>query len=194
MTTHNQKAIELASIDRVFAQIFMASNPQDVLRELETQSWLEITGHMTGCKWIVAALDAKQGKDKAPTAYSLDPDEVREVEMVLNHYRRFEKYSTLLISSGAKPLTDYLVGITPMDLRDLLRNLRGMDAAREIQRLYKEGAIDDDLGGSQLHRYLKSLGLKYIPTINHLNAARRGEISKGRYNMAKSRKQNEKLL
>ena len=69
-----------------------------------------------------------------------------------------------------------------------------MDAAREIQILYRNQTLSDDLGGSQLYRYMEQLGLPYIPTINHLNAARRGEISKGRYNMKKSREVEERYI
>ncbi|MDE6340209.1 MAG: hypothetical protein K2K97_10560, partial [Muribaculaceae bacterium] len=79
-----------------------------------------------------------------------------------------------------KPFSDYLYGITIEDFRVLMKDLTGMDSAREIQRLYKEGVLADDLGGSQLHRYMERLGLPYIPTINHLNSAKRGEIPRGR--------------
>lgn len=187
MTNHYRRAIELASVDKVFAQILTSVNPEKVLQEVEARVWLNLTNDMNGKLWPLAAIDAKQGIKKRPMDYSNDLSEVAEIEVVQSHFSRFGGYAAILAGAGEDPFTNYLYGINAEDFRALLKDKQGMDMAREIQSLYKEGIIAADLGGSKLHRYMEQLSLSYIPTVNHLNAARRGEITEGRYNMTKSR-------
>ena len=192
MNTYSNKAFEKASEDVVFARILTAPEPEKALRKLSNHLWIKKTEKFITSVWVLSAIDAKNGIFKDPRDYSNDSIELEEIEAVQNHFRRFNEYADLLARNSEKPFTDYLYGISVEDFRALLQHKRGMDAAREIQSLYKEGILAEDLGGSQLHRYMEQMGLPYIPTVNHLNAARRGEITKGRYNMTKSRAKEEK--
>lgn len=194
MTAHNKRALERAKTDVVFARIFVAADAPKALKSLEHKMWINMTEQCATDAWVIPALDARDGVFKCPTDYSDDPIEVEEIEKIQSHIRRFNEYAELLVGTREKPFTDYLDGITVEGFCSLLVDKRGMDAAREIQYLYQVHALADDLGGSQLHRYMEQLGLPYVPTVNHLNAARRGEIAKGRYNMRKSRANEERLL
>lgn len=194
MTLHNKRALECAKVDAVFARILTALEPIKAMNKQERYEWSGITKRFITTAWVIPALDAREGRFNTPSDYSCDPLEQGEIEKVQNHIRRFNEYADLLAGTREKPFTDYLNGITVEDFRCLLVNKRGMDAAREIQILYRNQTLSDDLGGSQLYRYMEQLGLPYIPTINHLNAARRGEISKGRYNMKKSREVEERYI
>lgn len=194
MTSYSKKALKLAAEDVVFARIIAAPEPNEALQNLKNYMWLKKTEKFVTSAWVPAALDAREGIFKEPTAYSSDEIEKEEITEVQNYFRRFNLYSDLLAGVSDKPFTDYLYDITVEDFRSLLQDKRGMDAAREIQILYQDGVLASDLGGSQLHRYMEQLGLPYIPTVNHLNTARRGEIKKGRYNMANSRAKGEKYL
>lgn len=193
MTSYNKRALEFAKGDVVFARILVAPDPVKALKRLEHQMWLQTTEYLLTSAWVIPALDAREGVNKTPFEYSDDPLEIEEIERIQNLVRKFKEYSDLLAGTSDRPFTDYLNGITVEDFRCLMTGKRGMDAAREIQLLYKKGALAPDLGGSQLHRYMEQLDLPYIPTVNHLNAARRCEITNGRYNMAKSRAKEEKL-
>lgn len=194
MTTYNKRVLERAKTDVVFARIFVAPDPSKALKKLEHYMWLKITERLATNAWVIPALDAREGLFRHPTAYSSDAVEIEEIEKVQNHIRKFSEYADLLAGASEAPFTDYLNGISVEDFRCLLICKRGMDAAREIQSLYKEGTLAQDLGGSKLHRYMEQLGLPYIPTVNHLNAARRGEITKAKYNMANSRAKDEKYF
>lgn len=194
MNTCAKNAIEKATSDMVFARILTAPEPGKAMRKLSNYLWIQKTAKLVSSVWVQAAIDAKNGIFKDSHHYSNERIELEEIEVVQNHFRRFNEYADLLAGISEKPFSDYLYGISVEDFRALLQHKRGMDAAREIQLLYKKGALAEDLGGSQLHRYMEQMGLPYIPTINHLNAARRGEITKGRYNMTKSRAKQEKLL
>lgn len=193
-TSYERRAMELIPVDIDFRRIYAALEPNEVMGRLQNDIWLNMTKKFVGNAWAFAAIDAKNGIFKEPEKYSTDNVEIEEIIAVQKHIRRFNEYAELLLCTGQESLHGYLSGITVQDFRNKLKDLRGMDAAREIQRLYKEGIIDDDLGGSKLHAFMEQLGLPYIPTVNHLNAARRGEISKGRYNMSKSRAKDEKYL
>lgn len=194
MTKHKKLAIERAKTDVVFARILAAPDPIKALKKLEHYMWLNMTDRLATYAWVIPALDVREGVVKDPSEYSTDPIEIEEIERVQNHIRKFNEYADLLAGSSEKPFTDYLNGITVEDFRCMLVDKRGMDASRKIQYLYQDQALSTDLGGSELHRYMEQLGLPYIPTVNHLNMARRGQISKGRYNMTKSREKEEKYL
>lgn len=193
-TSYERRAMELVSIDPYFRRIYAALEPIKAMRKLQNYIWFNMTEKFIGDAWVFAAIDAKNGIFNEPVTYSKDEIEVEEIQRVQDYFRRFNLYAELLSCSGDTPFSNYLKGISVEDFRMLLKDLRGMDAAREIQRLYKEEVIDMDLGGSKLHVFMEQLGLPYIPTVNHLNAARRGEISKGRYNISKSRARDEKYL
>lgn len=180
--------------DPFFARIYTAPDPQKALRKLQNHMWLQKTDKFIGNSWPLAAIDAKNGVFKNPADYTNVEIEIEEIAIVQDFFRCFNKYADLLSCTGKNPFSDYLYGISVEDFRMLLKDQRGMDAAREIQRLYKEGILSNDLGGTKLHSFMEELGLPYIPTVNHLNAAKRGEISKGRYNMSKSRARDEKFL
>lgn len=186
MTVHNKKAIERAKQDPLFARILLASDPKRALDKQQEYMWIHLTEQLTTTAWVIPAMDIRAGKFKDPSDYSDNPNEIKEIETVQDFFRRYSEYASLLAGTGVKPFTDYLNGMSVVEFIQLLQPLTGMDAARAIQKLYKERILDDDLGGSQLHRYMEELGLPYIPTVNHLNAARRGEISKGRGNKNKS--------
>lgn len=193
-TSYERRIMELVMRDPIFARIYTAPDSQKALRKLQGNIWLQKTEKFIGSSWPLAAIDAKNGIYKNPADYTMDEIEVEEITTVQVFYRRFNEYADLLSGTGNNPFSYYLYGISIEDFRMLLKDLRGMDAAREIQRLYKEGILSDDLGGTKLHSFMEELGLPYIPTVNHLNAAKRGEISKGRYNMSKSRASDEKFL
>lgn len=192
MTVYNKRALERAKVDAVFARILTAIEPIKAMNRQDRYEWFGITKRFITTAWVIPALDAREGRFNNPSDYSTDHLELEEIEKAQNHIRRFNEYADLLAGTSEKPFTDYLNGITVEDFRCLLVDKRGMEAAREIQLLYKTQTLSDDLGGSQLHRYMEQIGLPYIPTINHLNAARRGEISRGRYNMKKSREVEER--
>lgn len=192
MTIHHKKAETLAKEDHLFTRIFAAKVPVATLTALESAEWLDLTSEMTSYEWVMAAIDCKSGIFKTPDSYSPNTESQKEISLIQDHYRRFNHYAAIIAGLGENPFTDYLNGITVNEFIDCMRNLRGMDAAREVQYLFQEGKIDHDLGGSQLHRYMEDLSLPYIPTINHLNAARRGEDPQANYDMTKSRKRNEK--
>lgn len=194
MKTIGRRALELARKDPLFARIITAQDPLETKKHFEKSLWIRKTGKFATDTWVLAAIDAKNGNFKNPTSYSDDEVEIEEIIVVQEHFRRFNEYTEILSGTGDDPFSGYLNGITVEEFRILLKDLRGMDAAREIQRLYKEELIDNDLGGSKLHGFMEQLGLPYIPTVNHLNAAKRGEVSKGRYNMTKSRIRDEKYL
>lgn len=194
MTVHNKRALERAKVDAVFARILTAIEPIKAMNRQDRYEWFGITKRFITTAWVIPALDAREGRFNSPSDYSTDHLELEEIEKAQNHIRRFNEYADLLAGTSEKPFTDYLNGITVEDFRCLLVDKRGMEAAREIQLLYKNQTLSDDLGGSQLHRYMEQIGLPYIPTINHLNAARRGEISRGRYNMKKSREVEERYI
>ena len=194
MTVHNKRALERAKTDVVFARILTALDPIKAMNKQDRYEWFAITKRFVTTAWVIPAIDAREGRFNNPSCYSNDPLELDEIEKVQTHIRRFNEYADLLAGTSERPFTDYLNGITVEDFRSLLVDKRGMDAAREIQFLYKNQILSEDLGGSLLYRYMEQLGLPYIPTINHLNAARRGEISKGRYNMKKSREKDERYL
>lgn len=194
MTVHNKRALERAKVDAVFARILTAVEPIKEMNRQDRYEWFGITKRFITTAWVIPALDAREGRFNNPSDYSTDHLELEEIEKAQNHIRRFNEYADLLAGTSEKPFTDYLNGITVEDFRCLLVDKRGMEAAREIQLLYKNQTLSDDLGGSQLHRYMEQIGLPYIPTINHLNAARRGEISRGRYNMKKSREVEERYI
>ncbi len=187
MTRHNENAKERALRDPIFARIFLAPDPKKALLNQQEYMWCHLTKRLATTVWVIPAMDAREGNFKDPSLYSTDPTEMEEIEKVQNHFRRFSEYRAMLAGIGEKPFTDYLNGLSVEGFIQLMQPLRGMDAARAIQKLYKDGILDEDLGGSQLHRFMEELGLPYIPTVNHLNAARRGEVSKGRYNMSKKR-------
>lgn len=186
-TIYNKRAIKLANEDIVFASIITAANPTKALDAFQEKSWMLLTASFQTTAWFTAAMDMKRGIFKMPEAYSDDPTEISEIKSVQEHTQKFAEYSALITGNGADPLSDYLYGITIEEFRNLMVNLRGLDAAREIQRLYKDGALAHDLGGSKLHRFMEQLNLPYIPSVNQLNNARRGEINPARYNMEKSR-------
>lgn len=194
MTSYKTAAMRLADEDMVFAIIYGAPNPLDTLRKLAVRKWDELTSHFVTHDWVRAALYAKKGIYKSPTAFTQSPDGIEEIKEVQSYYRKFNEYASLLSSTGEKPLSDYLNGISVEDFRTTLLPLRGMDAARAIQKMYESGTLDSDLGGTQLHRYMEQLELPYIPTVSHLNSAKRNEITEARYNMTKSRDKNEKFL
>lgn len=194
MTSYNKKALKLAAEDAIFARILAAPEPNEALQKLKNYMWLKKTEKFVTYAWVLAAIDAREGLFKEVTDYSSDEIEKEEIAEVQNYFRRFNLYSDLLSGVCEKPFSDYLYDITVEDFRMLIQDKRGMDAAREIQLLYQEGVLASDLGGSQLHRYMEQLGLPYIPTVNHLNTARRGEIPKARYNMAKSHAKNEPFI
>lgn len=194
MTVHNKRTLERAKTDVVFARILTALDPIKAMNKQDRYEWFAITKRFVTTAWVIPAIDAREGRFNNPSCYSSDPLELDEIEKVQTHIRRFNEYADLLAGTSERPFTDYLNGITVEDFRSLLVDKRGMDAAREIQFLYKNQILSEDLGGSLLYRYMEQLGLPYIPTINHLNAARRGEISKGRYNMKKSREKDERYL
>lgn len=194
MTVHNKRALERAKTDVVFARILTALDPIKAMNKQDRYEWFAITKRFVTTAWVIPAIDAREGRFNNPSCYSSDPLELDEIEKVQTHIRRFNEYADLLAGTSERPFTDYLNGITVEDFRSLLVDKRGMDAAREIQFLYKNQILSEDLGGSLLYRYMEQLGLPYIPTINHLNAARRGEISKGRYNMKRSRETDEQYL
>ncbi|MDE6335269.1 MAG: hypothetical protein K2L34_01745 [Muribaculaceae bacterium] len=194
MNSYSKKAFDKAASDVVFARILTAFDPQKALGEQANADWRHLTENFVTSAWISAAIDYKNGNFKNPDHYASNETERDEVIAVQNHFQKYSEYAILLAGVGEVPFSDYLNGISMEDFRGLMQNLRGNDAAREIQRLYKEGVIADDLGGSQLHRYMKQLGLKYIPTVSKLNEARRGEISKKGYDMTKSRGRDEKFL
>lgn len=194
MKNISRRALELAHKDPLFARIITSPDPLETKKYYEKVLWIRKTGKFATDAWVLAAIDAKNGIFKNPATYSDDEVAIAEIMVVQEHFRRFNEYTEILSFTGDDPFSGYLNGITVEEFRILLKDLRGMDAAREIQRLYKDGIIDNDLGGSRLHGFMEQLGLPYIPTVNHLNAARRGEISKGRYNMTKSRARDEKYL
>lgn len=194
MNMCNNKAIELAATDVVFARILTSPEPLKAMRRLQLNMWLQMTDKFVSEVWVYAAIDAKEGIFKPPMSYTTDIHEQEEINHIHKHFKRFNQYADMLSRCKEKPFSDYLNGISVADFRTLLQHLRGMDAAREIQALYMESAIDHDLGGSQLHRYMVELELPYVPTVNHLNAARRGEISKGRYDMSRSRSKNKQFM
>ena len=194
MTVHNKRALERAKTDVVFARILTALDPIKAMNKQDRYEWFAITKRFVTTAWVIPAIDAREGRFNNPSCYSNDPLELDEIEKVQTHIRRFNEYADLLAGTSERPFTDYLNGITVEDFRSLLVDKRGMDAAREIQFLYKNQILSEDLGGSLLYRYMEQLGLLYIPTINHLNAARRGEISKGRYKMKRSREKDEQYL
>ena len=194
MNTYSKRAIEKASADVVFARILTSPDPDNALRKMANCIWLKKTEKFVTSAWVMAAIDAKNGIFKDAETYSADEIELDEIKSVQSHFRKFNEYADLLSGTDGKPFSDYLYGITIEEFRELLQDKRGMDAAREIQLLYRDGTLASDLGGSQLHRYMEQLGLPYIPTVNHLNTARRGEIPKGRYNMIKSRANDERYL
>ena len=194
MNTYSKKAFDKAVSDVVFARIFTALDPEKALLKLSNYLWLKKTAKFVTTTWVYAAIDAKNGIFKDPKEYTSDPIELEEIEVVQKHFNRFNEYADLLAGTSESPFSDYLNGISIEDFRILVQDLRGNDAAREIQRLYKEGVISYDLGGSQLHRYMEQLGLKYIPTVSKLNEARRSEIPNRGYDMTKSRGRDEKFL
>lgn len=194
MNRNNKKAIERATVDLEFARILTASDPENALRELQTSKWLRLTQEFVTSAWISSAIDAQNGIFKVPASYASNDIELREVLVVQDHFRKYNEYATLLAGASETPFSYYLNGMTVAEFRERMQSLRGNDVAREIQRLYKEHIIVDDLGGSQLHRYMEQLGLKSVPSISKLNEAKRGVIPKGRYNMAKSRGNDEKYL
>lgn len=178
----------------VFARILTAFDSQKALGEQANADWRQLTNKFVTSAWIAAAIDSKNGSFKNPDHYASNETERDEVIAVQNHFLKYNEYSILLAGSSEAPFSDYLNDISVEDFCNLMQDLRGNDAAREIQRLYKGGVIADDLGGSQLYRYMEQLGLKYIPTVSKLNEARRGEIPKRRYNMTKSRGRDEKFM
>lgn len=193
MTMHQKRAIERAKTDVVFARILASPDPIKSLDMQNRDEWFITTERFVTTAWITPALDARTGIFNAPSDYSSDPTEIEEIEKAQNLIRKFSEYADLLAGTNEKPFTDYLNGITVEDFRYQMAGKKGMEVAREIQRLYQNQILSDDLGGTQLYRYMKELGFSYIPTVNHLNEARRGEIPKGRYNMSKSRRRNEKF-
>lgn len=186
--------MELARKDPLFARIITAPDPFETKKYFDKYLWIRKTNKFATVAWIKAAIDAKNGIFRDPTAYSEDEMEIEEIIEVQEHFRRFNEYTGILAGIGDDPFSNYLNGITEDEFKNLLKDLRGMDAAREIQRLYKEEIIDNDLGGSKLHRFMEQLGMPYIPTVNHLNSARRGEVPIGRYNMAKSRARDDRYI
>lgn len=182
---------ELIKQDPIFAYICISPNPKAACRRFLEKLWVSTTGKNVGEAWIYAALDEKNGIIKDPSVYSTDEAEIEEVRKVHEFFNRSRLYYNTLASCCNKPFSDYLYNITVDDFRALMSNLRGMDAAREIQNLYKEGILAPDLGGSLLHRFMEQLNLPYIPTVNHLNEAKRGEIPAPKYDMKKSRMRSE---
>ena len=194
MNTYSKKAFDKAASDVVFARILTAFDPSKALGEQANSDWRHLTEKFVTPAWIAAAVDSKNGVFKDPGFYTSNEIERDEVIAVQNHIRKYNEYTILLSGAGESPFSDYLNDISVEDFCELMQDLRGNDAAREIQRLYKEGIIAKDLGGSLLHRYMEQLGLRYIPTISKLNEARRGEIPKRGYDMTKSRGRDEKFL
>lgn len=194
MNRNYKKLLEIAALDVEFARILTAPDSALALRERANTAWLQLNEGLVTSAWISAALDSKKGIFKDPSHYASNETERDEVIAVQNHFRKYNEYAIILSGTSESPFSDYLNDISVEDFCKLMQNLRGNDAAREIQRLYKEGLIEDDLGGSQLHRYMEQLGLKYIPTVSKLNEARRGEIPKRGYDMTKSRGRDEKFL
>ena len=194
MNSYSKKAFDKAASDVVFARILTAFDPSNALGEQANSDWRHLTEKFVTLAWIAAAIDSKNGNFKDPDHYASNETERDEVIAVQNHIRKYNEYAILLSGAGESPFSDYLNDISVEDFCELMQDLRGNDAAREIQRLYKEGFIAKDLGGSLLHRYMEQLGLRYIPTISKLNEARRDEIPKRGYDMAKSRGRDEKFL
>lgn len=184
---NNRIAVQLLQ-DKTLARILLSSNPLHSLSSIEHEEWLSLTEDLKGEAWKQFALDYRNGKHRHWVHYSKDEVELEELRVVYEHLEKFSNYRQIMTVGCESPFSDYLSNnISVEDFYDLMRPLRGMDAAREIQRLYKEGVISSDLGGTKLHAYMENLGLPFIPTVNHLNEARRGEIPAPRYNMSKSR-------
>ena len=194
MNSYSKTAFDKAASDKVFAQILTAFDPQKALGEQANADWRYLTEKFVTSAWIAAAIDSKNGSFKNPDYYASNETERDEVVAVQNHFEKYSEYAILLAGTGDTPFSDYLNGISVEDFCNIMQDLRGNDAAREIQRLYKEGVLSYDLGGSDLHSYMKQLRFKYIPSISKLNEAKRGAIPKRRYNMTKSRSRDEKYL
>jgi hypothetical protein len=189
----DKKPKELAKQDPIFAKIYFSPNPRNTCDRLLEKIWLNIVAKFIGNAWIFAAIDESENIHKDPSKYTTDAGEIEEVTKVQAYFNRRRLYYNTLANCGEKPFSDYLYNISVDDFRALMSNLRGMDAAREIQNLYKEGILAPDLGGTQLHRFMEQLNLPYIPTVNHLNEAKRGEIPTPKYDMRKSRMRSEML-
>ncbi len=179
--------------DRTFARIVLAPNPESAIDKIQDDEWLLLTGSFVGVAWIMCAHDYRNGVSQPPKTYSTKTEDLAEIEAIQEHLRKYDKYRQLIVGAGKPSFCSYLHGITLEEFCDLMRPLRGMDAARKIQHLYREGIIDHGLGGTQLYTYMEELGLPHVPTINHLNEARRGETPASRYDMSKSR-HREQLL
>lgn len=174
MNTHN--LISLAKQDSTFAMIATALDPFAKLKVLYDIQWEEMVIKFQGEKWVEYAINMRAGIHKPIESYSSDPKELSEMGLIRAFNNRFNNYRLMLTSKKGESLAAYLNGISIENFMAELSGLEGNDAARKIQELYKEGKISMLLGGTQLHRFMEDLGMRYIPNVSKLNSARKGDI------------------